>query len=265
VRRHREVSRFSDISVRRLLVRAGREYGAKKEVRCTFYLSTFPLSGKEKSHTKQIRTHTVQKESAAEEKCPEANADDKKKHDAKEDKHTTTTTTTFRMSDSNNSLKFTKLDATIPKMFCSMIHASVLVSPSSTGDGGGETADFPTHQAAHHPDAHRFKKSTSSQHKPFGPLFRRVWVQGEVAKSLNNGALLTLDDGTGRVDVNTDGEKKIEAGSYVCAMGWLNKEKRVQATHVMEIADGKVRKSREQAWSMEIRELWDGIRTRGNF
>jgi hypothetical protein len=172
------------------------------------------------------------------------------------------------MSDSNNSLKFTKLDATIPKMFCSMIHASVLVSPSSTvdgGGGGGETADFPTHQAAHHPDVHRFKKSTSSQHKPFGPLFRRVWVQGEVAKSLNNGALLTLDDGTGRVDVNTDGEKKIEAGSYVCAMGWLNKEKRVQATHVMEITDGKVRKSREQAWSMEIRELWDGIRTRGNF
>jgi hypothetical protein len=224
------------------------------------------LSREKRKVTQNRYAHIVQKESAAEEKCPEANADDKKKHDAKEDKHTTTTTTTtFRMSDSNNSLKFTKLDATIPKMFCSMIHASVLVSPSSTGDGGGETADFPTHQAAHHPDAHRFKKSTSSQHKPFGPLFRRVWVQGEVAKSLNNGALLTLDDGTGRVDVNTDGEKKIEAGSYVCAMGWLNKEKRVQATHVMEIADGKVRKSREQAWSMEIRELWDGIRTRGNF
>jgi len=79
------------------------------------------------------------------------------------------------------------------------------------------------------------------------------------------GAVLVVSDGTGSVEVNTDGERKIEKGAYVCAMGWLSKEKKVQATHVMEIKDAKARKSRERAWAMEIRELWDGIRAGATF
>ena len=178
----------------------------------------------------------------------------------------------------------TKLDATIPKMYCSMIHSSVVVA-AGTAAGGTTTTEeeeegtttttttngntpekkIPTHQAAHHPDVHRHKKSSRECHAAFGPVFRRVWVQGEVTKSIENGATLTVDDGTGRVDVHTDGERKIERGSYVCVMGLLDEEKSVRATHVMEIADAKVRRSREQAWAMEVRELWDGIRSGVNF
>ena len=111
------------------------------------------------------------------------------------------------------------------------------------------SSGFPTHRAAHHPDVHRFAKKASAAtsggggvvggmngsnlNKPFGPHFRRVWVQGEVTSSANNGAVLVVSDGTGSVEVNTDGERKIEKGAYVCAMGWLSKEKKVQATHVM--------------------------------
>ena len=91
-------------------------------------------------------------------------------------------------------------------------------------------------------------------------------IQWSVYKDyIKNGATLTVDDGTGRVDVHTDGERKIERGSYVCVMGLLDEEKSVRATHVMEIADAKVRRSREQAWAMEVRELWDGIRSGVNF
>ena len=107
--------------------------------------------------------------------------------------------------------------------------------------------------------------NASNFNKPFGPHFRRVWIQGEVTSSANNGAVLIVSDGTGSVEVNTDGERKIEKGAYVCAMGWLSKEKKVQATHVMEIKDAKARKSRERAWAMEIRELWDGIRAGATF
>ena len=185
----------------------------------------------------------------------------------------------------------TKLDATIPKMYCSMIHSSVVVAAGTAAGGTTTTTEeeeegtttlttttttttngntpekkkIPTHQAAHHPDVHRHKKSSRECHAAFGPVFRRVWVQGEVTKSIENGATLTVDDGTGRVDVHTDGERKIERGSYVCVMGWLDEEKSVRATHVMEIADAKVRRSREQAWAMEVRELWDGIRSGVNF
>ena len=183
--------------------------------------------------------------------------------------------------------RWSKLDATIPKMYCSMIHSSVVVA-AGTAAGGTTTTEeeeegttttttttttngntpekkIPTHQAAHHPDVHRHKKSSRECHAAFGPVFRRVWVQGEVTKSIENGATLTVDDGTGRVDVHTDGERKIERGSYVCVMGLLDEEKSVRATHVMEIADAKVRRSREQAWAMEVRELWDGIRSGVNF
>jgi len=199
-----------------------------------------------------------------------------------------------------------KLDATVPKMFCSMIHASVLMIDPKRGSAEDEnntkdhydpflgvdvydplfsvaalSSRFPTHRAAHHPDVHRFAKKASAAtssgggvvggmngsnlNKPFGPHFRRVWVQGEVTSSVNNGAVLVVSDGTGSVEVNTDGERKIEKGAYVCAMGWLSKEKKVQATHVMEIKDAKARKSRERAWAMEIRELWDGIRAGATF
>ena len=180
--------------------------------------------------------------------------------------------------------RWNKLDATIPKMYCSMIHYSVVVA-AGTAAGGTTTTEeeeegtttttttngntpekkIPTHQAAHHPDVHRHKKSSRECHAAFGPVFRRVWVQGEVTKSIENGATLTVDDGTGRVDVHTDGERKFERGSYVCVMGLLDEEKSVRATHVMEIADAKVRRSREQAWAMEVRELWDGIRSGVNF
>ena len=180
--------------------------------------------------------------------------------------------------------RWSKLDATIPKMYCSMIHSSVVVAAgtaaggtttteeeeegtttTTTTDGNTPEKKIPTHQAAHHPDVHRHKKSSRECHAAFGPVFRRVWVQGEVTKSIENGATLTVDDGTGRVDVHTDGERKIERGSYVCVMGLLDEEKSVRATHVMEIADAKVRRSREQAWAMEVRELWDGIRSGVNF
>lgn len=194
-----------------------------------------------------------------------------------------------------------KLDATVPKMFCSMIHASVLMIDPKRGSAEDEnntkdyydpflgvdicnplssvaalSSGFPTHRAAHHPDVHRFAKKASAatsdgggvvggMNKPFGPHFRRVWVQGEVTSSASNSAVLVVSDGTGSVEVNTDGERKIEKGAYVCAMGWLSKEKKVQATHVMEIKDAKARKSRERAWAMEIRELWDGIRAGATF
>ncbi len=164
--------------------------------------------------------------------------------------------------------RWSKLDATIPKMYCSMIHSSVVVAGGATEEvatTNGNPEKIPTHQAAHHPDVHRHKKSSRECHAAFGPVFRRVWVQGEVTKSIENGATLTVDDGTGRVDVHTDGERKIERGSYVCVMGLLDEEKSVRATHVMEIADAKVRRSREQAWAMEVRELWDGIRSGVNF
>ena len=80
-----------------------------------------------------------------------------------------------------------KLDATVPKMFCSMIHASVLMIDPKRGSAEDEkntkdyhdpflgldvynvassidalSSGFPTHRAAHHPDVHRFAKKASA-------------------------------------------------------------------------------------------------------
>merc|ERR1711934_1236910 len=80
--------------------------------------------------------------------------------------------------------------------------------------------------------------NASNFNKPFGPHFRRVWVQGEVTSSANNGAVLVVSDGTGSMEVNTDGERKIEKGAYVCAMGGLNETRKKLARAIMPSSNG---------------------------
>ena len=96
-------------------------------------------------------------------------------------------------------------------------------------------------------------KSRAECHAAFRTSISRVWVQGEVTKSIENGATLTVDDGTGRGTCIPTAREKLNEGR-TCAHGVVGQEKSVfDARTCMEIADAKVRRSREQAgrWRFE--------------
>jgi hypothetical protein len=151
----------------------------------------------------------------------------------------------------------TAIDAKVPKMFCSMIALAKGLSMEQKDLNNAEIV----YRAEHDSIVHKQMKTTKrkkSEKGPYGPMFRRVWIQGEVLESVNNSSEMKVSDGTGEIVVRTDGERVYETGKYVCCMGWLNKDKVVQATHVSEVKE-RERKNREIAWAVEVRELWDGV------